>query len=254
MATPSLDASQQAPALPDQPPTSQSDDGLSRRPRDARLIHLVLSSLGIHSYQERVPLQLIDFAYRYTSSVLSDALRLSSEGYTNTAGTTTTASGRRGGGGGDKAGGEAATDGSGISVSALRQAVASRQDFCFQGPALPKEWMLEQATERNRVVLPKVDRAWGVLLPPEKYCLTGTGWGIKDEWESEGEDGEDDGVDEKELTLEGALGNGKAAVNGDGEISMGGMDGAEGEEEDEEGGGTFEDVFGAEEDRDMDES
>jgi len=36
----------------------------SRKPRDARIIHLILSSLGVTSYQERVPLMLMDFAYR----------------------------------------------------------------------------------------------------------------------------------------------------------------------------------------------
>lgn len=49
---------------------SQLDNGHSKRPRDARLIHLVLANYGVSAYQERVPLQLMDFAYRYTSSTL----------------------------------------------------------------------------------------------------------------------------------------------------------------------------------------
>lgn len=119
-----------------------------------------------------MPLQLLDFAYRYTSSVLSDALRLSSEGYASAPGAPTTS--KR----------DLATDGSNISVNALRQAIASRQDYQFQG-ALPKEFMMEQAVERNRVQLPKVQRSWGVQLPPEKYCLTGTGWSLRDLWEED---------------------------------------------------------------------
>lgn len=43
---------------------STTDNGLSRRPRDARVIHLMLSSMGVNAYQERVPLQIMDFAYR----------------------------------------------------------------------------------------------------------------------------------------------------------------------------------------------
>lgn len=52
------------------PTNSQVDKGQSKRPRDARLIHLVLANYGVNAYQERIPLQLMDFAYRYTSSTL----------------------------------------------------------------------------------------------------------------------------------------------------------------------------------------
>ena len=55
---------------PSFPTNSPVDNGQSKRPRDARLIHLVLANYGVNAYQERVPLQLMDFAYRYTSSTL----------------------------------------------------------------------------------------------------------------------------------------------------------------------------------------
>jgi len=210
------------------PLTSLSDDGSSRRPRDARLIHLVLSSLGIHSYQERVPLQLLDFAYRYTSSVLSDSLRLAGEGYTAQ---NTTERGGNARKGKDGAQGDKEEAGTTITVTALRQAIASRTGYHFQGP-LPKEFMLEQAEERNRSALPKVERGYGVLLPPEKYCLTGVGWNLKDEWDSDGtlEGEEDDEDDAAEVEKEPE------------DVGMGGLDGAEDEEE--EGAGRMEDVFG----------
>jgi len=192
------------------------------------LIHLVLSSLGVHNYQERVPLQLLDFAYRYTSSVLSDSLRLSAEGYTAATGTTS-----------KRADAAAGSDGSNITVTALRQAIASRQDYTFQGPALPKDWLMEQASERNRVMLPKPERAWGVQLPPERYCLTGTGWNLKEEWDSEDEE------ESKEKDIS------KEQTNGDGDKQMGGVD----EERTEEvEGDTFEDVFGKDSDREMDDA
>ncbi|CBX97813.1 hypothetical protein LEMA_P092220.1 [Plenodomus lingam JN3] len=56
------------------PSTSLLDPGTSKRPRDARLIHLILANMGVTAYTERVPLQLLDFAYRYTSSILTDAI------------------------------------------------------------------------------------------------------------------------------------------------------------------------------------
>ena len=43
-------------------------------PRDVRLLHLLLASQAIHQYEERVPLQLMDFAYRYTKGILKDAM------------------------------------------------------------------------------------------------------------------------------------------------------------------------------------
>ncbi|KAH8767869.1 hypothetical protein BGZ57DRAFT_766564, partial [Hyaloscypha finlandica] len=46
------------------PLTSLQDNSLNKRPRDARLMHMLLSSLGCIAYQERVPLQFLDFAYR----------------------------------------------------------------------------------------------------------------------------------------------------------------------------------------------
>lgn len=43
-------------------------------PRDVRLLHLLLASQAIHQYEDQVPLQLMDFAYRYTRGVLKDAM------------------------------------------------------------------------------------------------------------------------------------------------------------------------------------
>lgn len=167
-----------------QTPAGLPDGPLQRRPRDVRLLHLVLASLGITAYQERVPLQLLDFAYRYTSGVLQDALHLNAESYTQAASTTTaTASG--GGAAGSK--GPGAADSASVSLAAVRLSIASRLNYQFTAD-LPKEFLLELAAERNRVALPAVGREWGVRLPPERYCLTGVGWGLKEEWESEADD------------------------------------------------------------------
>ncbi|PWY88655.1 transcription factor TAFII-31, partial [Aspergillus sclerotioniger CBS 115572] len=164
------------------PSTSLKDSGKSRRPRDVRLIHMLLSSLGVTAYQERIPLQLLDFAYRYTSSVLQDAVHLATEGY---AGTTDPASSSRG-----------ASEVNSVSLPALRLAIASRLHYQFQA-GLPKEFLMDVAAERNRVALPGASRGFdnsgavkqgqanqsvvmgGMRLPPERFCLTGLGWGMK---------------------------------------------------------------------------
>ncbi|MCJ1287664.1 Transcription initiation factor TFIID subunit 9 [Xylographa opegraphella] len=212
-------------------PSSLQDDGLGKRPRDARLIHMVLANAGVTAYQERVPLQLMDFAYRYTSSTLQDALHLTHESY----GTAVPPGAGRGG---------AAVDANAVSLLGLRLSVASRTHYQFS-PVLPKEFYQEVAAERNRVALPGVGKEWGRRLPPERYCLTGVGWGMKEEWDSE-EEGEEEGRREE-------------AVKGDGEADFDMGDGAEEVVGDEEGDARMEDFFGeaeadGEEDRDMGEA
>ena len=198
---------------------SQLDGGLSKRPRDARLLHMVLANYGVTGYQERVPLQLMDFAYRYTSSTLQDALHFTAEGY----GTTGSGTGS----------GKAAphNDLSGITLSSLRLSIASRTHYQFN-PTLPKEFYSEIAQERNRVALPPVSREWGMRLPPEQFCLTGVGWDLKEEFDEEMEDVDDGKEGEMALREE------------DGED--------EGGNEDEEPG-RLEDLFGNDNDEEMEE-
>lgn len=126
-----------------------------------------------------MPLQLMDFAYRYTSSTLQDALHLTSEGYGSSVHPPAAA--------GRGAAPAPHTDMSAISLSSLRLSVASRTHYQFN-PTLPKEFYQDIAQERNRVALPFVEREWGLRLPPEQYCLTGEGWNLKDEWDAEGDD------------------------------------------------------------------
>ena len=219
------------------PSTSLTDAGTSKRPRDARLIHLVLANMGVHAYTERVPLQLLDFAYRYTSSILSDALA-----YEPPVPTHTTAAKKR----------DAAAEPDGVSLNALRTAVQGRATQQFQH-ALGKEFMADLAAERNRIALPRVDREFGLRLPPERYCFTGVGWGVRGAWEDEvgSEDGEGgdggDGDEEMdgELTVAGQVGGGGGAGDGEAEragvkdedTEMGGMDEVD-EDEFEEAMGT----------------
>jgi transcription initiation factor TFIID subunit 9B len=216
---------------PAMPATSLSDTGLSKRPRDARLVHLLLSSLGCTAYQERVPLQLLDFAYRHSSSILSDALHLSSDAYVSQQ---TRARDAPPGGSLKDADGQ-------VSMAAVKLAIESRLQYQFAGGStggLSKEFLLEVANDRNKVGLPRVvQNDWGVRLPSERFVMNGVSWGLKDGvWEEEGEESEE----ETQQT----------------DVTMGGGDGAADEEDGIEGnedGGKMEDLFGAEaEDADND--
>lgn len=121
-------------------------------PRDVRLLHLIFATQGVLSYQDHVPLQLMDFAHRYTSSVLKDALVYN-----------------------DHAKGGAGNSGATVSTDDIRLAIAARTNYQFK-PTPPKELLLELAHERNSKPLPQVPPKWGLNLPPEKYCLTARDW------------------------------------------------------------------------------
>jgi transcription initiation factor TFIID subunit 9B len=187
---------------------------------------MLLSSLGCTAYQERVPLQLLDFAYRHSSSILSDALHLSSDAYVSQQ---TRARDAPPGGGFREADGQ-------VSANAVMLAIQSRLQYQFGGSGgvgggagggLSKEFLIEMAQARNKVALPRVlQNEWGVRLPSERFVLTGVPWGLKGEW-----------VEQEEETQ-----------GGD---TMEGVE-VEGEGAEEAEGGTMEDLFGGDEDMDKD--
>lgn len=201
-------------------PPPQADSSFTKRPRDARLLHMVLANYGVSAYQERVPLQLMDFAYRYTSSTLQDALHFMAESYGSTGPST--------GSGKDKAN----SDPSGVTLSSLRLSIASRTHYQYN-PTLPKEFYAEIAQERNRMALPPVSREFGMRLPPDQYCLTGTGWDLKEEFDEEMED--TDQVQEGETAVREEDMEDDGADEGDDEC------------------GRMEDLFGADNEGEMEE-
>ena len=125
-----------------------------------------------------------------------------------------------------KRAGPDATDDDALTLAALRTAVAARSQGSMNA-WLPKEFMAEVAGERNRVALPRVDREFGMRMPPERYCFTGVGWGLERGWE---EDVEEEGGDVEMDGDEVGFGDGGpvGGEEGNGEVEMGGM-GGEGE-------------------------
>ncbi|KAI1657727.1 transcription initiation factor IID, 31kD subunit-domain-containing protein [Daldinia decipiens] len=177
-----------------QPPSSPSPSH-APRPRDARTIELLLTSQGVTSFDQRVPLLLLDFAYRHTSSILSDALHLSTDPYTTHAGSKPSAA--SGAAPSAPSAGEAA-----VTTNAINLAIASRQSFQFRGASggtgASKEWMQEVARDRNKIALPRVlANEWGVRLPNERFVLSGMGWSLRDQWAEE-DDGDSDEDEEME--------------------------------------------------------
>ncbi|KAI1114484.1 transcription initiation factor IID, 31kD subunit-domain-containing protein [Nemania sp. NC0429] len=194
------------------------------RPRDARTIELLLTSQGVTSFDSRVPLLLLDFAYRHTSSILNDALHLTGDPYTTHAGAKP--SGSSGAVPTAPPGGDAT-----VSTNAVNIAIASRQAYQFRGGSggggvgggvggggASKEWLQELARERNKVALPRVlANEWGVRLPNERFVLSGQSWGLRDQWAFEGGDsdsGEGDG-DGSDDAMDGLEGPGNKEKGGD---------------------------------------
>ena len=185
------------------PDNNNNNNGI-KRPRDARLIHLILAAWGVSAYEERIPLQLLDFAYRYTTNVLQDALYMSSEGYassgtankasgTATTSVTATASGAGTGSGAGGAGtaNSQVNELNAFNVSYVKLGIENRNRHQHNNE-IPKDFLFDLAHERNKVALPSVGRDWGVRLPPEKFCLTGVGWSLKEDWPSPTDDDDDD--------------------------------------------------------------
>ena len=219
-----------------QPPTSPS--AAAPRPRDQRTLELLLTAQGVTAFEQRVPLLLLDFAYRHSSAVLNDALHLSADPYTSHAGAKPSAS----------SGAVPVNPGEAVVTSnAVQLAIASRLGFQYRGGGTSKDWLLELAKERNKVALPRIAPSeWGVRLPSERFVLSGTSWSLKDVWAGPGgdqdEDEEDDDEEMPEMALGGGPGGGGDAMEGIETEDIGG-DGVE--------GGTAADIFGDDVDDEM---
>ncbi|KAI1079062.1 transcription initiation factor IID, 31kD subunit-domain-containing protein [Whalleya microplaca] len=209
-----------APAPANGPPSPTTTH--APRPRDARTLELLLTSQGVTSFDSRVPLLLLDFAYRHTSSILHDALHLSTDPYTTHAGAKP--SGTSGAVPTAPSNGEAT-----VSTNAVHLAIASRQAYQFRGGGggASKDWLQELARERNRVALPRVlANEWGVRLPNERFVLSGMGWGLKDQWNEEGMMDSDEDESMEGESMEGLEQHGSGQNQGEagGEKEEGGLD------------------------------
>lgn len=164
----------------------------TRSPRDETAVHMLLENAGITSYHERVPLQLMDFAYRHTLATLNDARSLIAAGYDTSQAKRTQAMRRAL---------MTATpyDLTSVPYPILQLSIRLRTDTQFN-TALPKAFQEELAEEVNATPLPAITDSWGLGLPQDQHCLLGVGWRLKEEKEREGEKGvQGDEKDEEDM-------------------------------------------------------
>lgn len=164
----------------------------TRSSQDPTAVHKLLETAGITNYHERVPLQLMDFAYRHTQATLNDARSLIAAGYD-----TSQAKPPK------KSRGVATTitpyDLTSVPYPILTMSIRLRVDTQFQ-TALPKGFQEELAEEINAIPFPAVVNDWRSGLPPDQYCLLGVGGRLEGGGEIGGEKGvQEDEKDEEDM-------------------------------------------------------
>ncbi|EDO46061.1 predicted protein [Nematostella vectensis] len=118
-------------------------------PKDALVMAAILKEMGISDYEPRVVNQMLEFTYRYITTVLDDAKVYSSHANKKE-----------------------------IDADDIRLAIQSRLDHSYTNPP-PRDFLIEIARQKNRTPLPQLQPKSGLRLPPDRYCLTGTNYKLK---------------------------------------------------------------------------
>ncbi|KAG5682462.1 hypothetical protein PVAND_011813 [Polypedilum vanderplanki] len=110
-------------------------------PKDAQVIISILRDLGLESFEPRVINQLLEFTYRYVTTILEDA-----KVYANH------------------------SKKKGIDLEDVKLASTMLLDKSFTGPP-PREVLFEVAKQKNTQPLPTIKPHSGIRLPPDRHCL-----------------------------------------------------------------------------------
>ncbi|KAI5155805.1 Transcription Initiation Factor Tfiid Subunit 9B [Manis pentadactyla] len=118
-------------------------------PRDALVMAQILKDMGITEYEPRVINQMLEFAFRYVTTILDDAKMYSSHA--------------------KKAN---------VDADDVRLAIQYRADQSFTSPP-PRDFLLDIARQKNQTPLPLIKPYAGPRLPPDRYCLTAPNYRLK---------------------------------------------------------------------------
>ncbi|XP_075980583.1 TBP-associated factor 9 [Anticarsia gemmatalis] len=118
-------------------------------PKDAQVIMAIMKEVGITDYEPRVVNQLLEFTYRYVTSVLDDARVFANHAKKKT-----------------------------IDLEDVRLAVQMQLDKSFTSPP-PREVLLEISRVKNVNPLPMIKPHCGLRLPPDRYCLSSCNYRLK---------------------------------------------------------------------------
>ncbi|KAK9398287.1 transcription initiation factor TFIID subunit 9-like [Crotalus adamanteus] len=126
---------------------------MAASPRTGFREHLVMAQIlkdtGIIEYEPRVINQMLEFAYRYVTTILEDAKIYSSHAKKSS-----------------------------VDADDVRLAIQCRTDQSFTSPP-PRDFLLDIARQKNQTPLPLIKPYLGPRLPPDRYCLTAPNYRLK---------------------------------------------------------------------------
>ncbi|XP_047571294.1 transcription initiation factor TFIID subunit 9B isoform X2 [Lutra lutra] len=118
-------------------------------PKDALVMAQILKDMGITEYEPRVINQMLEFAFRYVTTILDDAKIYSSHAKKPN-----------------------------VDADDVRLAIQCRADQSFTSPP-PRDFLLDIARQKNQTPLPLIKPYAGPRLPPDRYCLTAPNYRLK---------------------------------------------------------------------------
>jgi len=118
-------------------------------PQGAKVMMAILKDMNIVEYEPRVVEQLLEFSYRYISSVLEDSKVLSQHARKKA-----------------------------IDIDDVKLAVAMYTEHNLTNPPT-RDVLLEVASRKNNTPLPIPKASGGMRLPPDRYCLTACNYKLK---------------------------------------------------------------------------
>ncbi|XP_026099080.1 transcription initiation factor TFIID subunit 9-like [Carassius auratus] len=118
-------------------------------PKDAQVMMQILKDMGITEYEPRVINQMLEFTYRYVTTIIEDAKIYSTHAKK-----------------------------SNVDADDIKLAIQCRVDQSFISPP-PRDFLLDIARQKNQTPLPLIKPYTGPRLPPDRYCLTAPNYRLK---------------------------------------------------------------------------
>uniref|UniRef100_A0A3Q2NYK8 TAF9 RNA polymerase II, TATA box binding protein (TBP)-associated factor n=1 Tax=Fundulus heteroclitus TaxID=8078 RepID=A0A3Q2NYK8_FUNHE len=109
----------------------------------------ILKDMGVTEYEPRVINQMLEFTYRYVTTIIEDAKIYATHAKKSS-----------------------------VDADDIKLAIQCRMDQSFTSPP-PRDFLLEVARQKNQTPLPLIKPYTGPRLPPDRYCLTAPNYRLK---------------------------------------------------------------------------
>ncbi|XP_066154047.1 transcription initiation factor TFIID subunit 9 [Euwallacea fornicatus] len=119
-------------------------------PKDGQVVLAIMKEMGITEYEPKTIVQLTEFVYRYSTSILQEARIYAANNSSKKT----------------------------LDVDDIRLAIQLTAESTFTTPP-PREVVLECASVKNYSALPTVKPHCGLRLPAERHCLSSCNYTLK---------------------------------------------------------------------------